>query len=297
MPWKSPVRPNETTQMTGLFNLHTHSHYCDGQGAPEKYVNAALAAGFHTLGFSSHAPVPFKNTFAIPDEETLGEYCREIRELQKKYAGRIKIFLGLEMDYIEGMTAGFDITRHACGLDYIIGSLHLVRNGSDENLWFIDGPRVESFDSGLKAVFGGDIRKAVTAYYDQLNRMISTQKPDVVGHFDKIKMHNKGRYFQEIDAWYCDLVMETLENIRETGSIVEVNTRGIYKKRSSDLYPGAWILSKMLEMDIPITLSADAHHPEEINGHYPETMEILKIIGFKSLKFLTSSGWAEQEIL
>jgi histidinol-phosphatase (PHP family) len=200
------------------------------------------------------------------------------------------------MDYIEGVTGDFRLTREKFRLDYQIGSVHLVRNGSDENLWFIDGSKVESYDRGLKEVFGGDVRKAVTAYYDQLNTMITTQKPDIIGHFDKIKMHNKGRYFQENDSWYRNLVMDTLDNIRRTGSIVEVNTRGIYKKRSDDLYPGTWVLEHMNTFGIPVTLSADAHDPAEIDGYYPETMEILKNTGFKSLMFLTSSGWAEQKM-
>jgi histidinol-phosphatase (PHP family) len=49
-------------------------------------------------------------------------------------------------------------------------------------------------------------------------------------------------------------------------------------------------------MHIPITLSADAHRPEEIDGHYKEAIEILKRIGFQSLTHLTSSGWAAQPI-
>jgi histidinol-phosphatase (PHP family) len=279
-----------------LYNLHTHCHYCDGQGEPEEYVRAAIGAGFHTLGFSSHAPVPFTNTFAIADEESLGKYCLEIRSLQQKYSHRINIFLGLEMDYIEGMTGNFDLTRNTYGLDYVIGSVHLVRNGAEERLWFIDGPRVESFDNGLREVFGGDIRKAVTAYYDQVNRMISTQKPDIVGHFDKIKMHNKGRYFQEDEPWYSDLIMETLENIKTTGAIVEVNTRGIYKKRSDDLYPGIRALEHMNTMNIPIALSADAHKPDEINGYYPEALQILRGIGFRKMMYFSGSGWKEQEL-
>jgi histidinol-phosphatase (PHP family) len=279
-----------------LFNLHTHSHYCDGSGAPEEYVKASMAAGFHTLGFSSHGPVPFPNNFAIQSEEKLQEYCREIRALKEKYAGQIKIWLGLELDYIEGITPDFSGYRESCGLDFVIGSLHLVRNGNDKNLWFIDGAKIETYDRGLNEVFGGDVRKGVTTYYEQLNKMISTQKPDIIGHFDKIKMNNKGRYFKEDEPWYRELIMNTLEIIKMSGCIVEVNTRGIYKKRSDDLYPGTRTLEHMNTMGIPITLSADAHKPEEIDGYYAETIEILRKIGFRGLKFLSASGWIDQSI-
>lgn len=275
------------------FSHHTHSQYCDGKGNPEDFITEALKKGFHTLGFSSHAPVPFKNNFAISDEAELQDYCSAIRKLQKKYAGKISVYLALEIDYIEGICGDFDHFRKECGLDYVIGSVHLVRNGDDERLWFIDGPKVESYDDGLRNIFGGNIRKAVTAYFDQEIDMITTQKPDIVGHFDKIKMHNNDRYFREDEQWYRDLVMDLLDVIENTGVIAEVNTRGIYKKRSRDLYPGQWILKILKDKNIPITLSSDAHKPEEIDGYYAETIKILKEIGYKSLVFFNEGKWQE----
>jgi histidinol-phosphatase (PHP family) len=279
-----------------LFNLHTHSAYCDGAGEPEEYVRAAIGKGFHTLGFSSHAPVPFANNFAIKDEVQLTRYCHEIRDLQKTYRDRISLCLALEIDYIEGISRDFSDFTSACHLDYTIGSVHLVRNGNDERLWFIDGAREETYRDGLQSIFGSDVRKAVTAFYHQQICMLETQKPDIIGHFDKIKMHNKGRYFSEEEAWYRDLVMELIEMIKKQDVIVEVNTRGIYKKRSDDLYPGQWILKILKEKQIPITLSADAHKPEELDGYYPETLEILKKIGFRSLVYFHNEKWTLQTV-
>jgi histidinol-phosphatase (PHP family) len=282
--------------MTGLFNFHTHCHYCDGSDHPEAYVRAALAAGFHSLGFSSHAPVPFRNNFAIKDEAYLLEYCGIIRELQTKYSDKINIYLALEMDYIHGISGDFKKYEKMCGLDYTIGSVHLVRNGSGDNLWFIDGPRVESYDNGLRDVFGNDIRKAVTAFYHQTNEMILSQKPDIIGHIDKVKMHNRDRYFTEDEKWYSDLLMETLDLVEETGAIIEVNTRGIYKKRSDSLYPGVPVLEEMHRRNMPVILSSDAHRPEEIDGYFTEAIRILRETGFKKLSYFDGKAWKEQEI-
>ena len=282
--------------MNRFFNHHTHNRFCDGAGEPEDYILAALDRDFHTLGFSSHAPVPFKNNFAIAGEAQLLDYCSVIRELQKKYAGRINVFLGLELDFISGISEDFREIKDRCGLDYTIGSVHLVRNGNSDGLWFIDGPKVESYDSGLMEIFGGDVRAAVTAYYKQVNEMVVTQKPDIIGHFDKVKMHNKGRYFSEDEPWYRKLVMELLETLEQSGVIIEINTRGIYKKRCMDLYPGVWILKEIKRKGLPVTLSSDAHRPDEINGHYKETLDILKNIGFRDLLYLSPDGWKEQAI-
>jgi histidinol-phosphatase (PHP family) len=275
------------------FNLHTHSSYCDGARDPEEYVVEALSKGFHTLGFSSHAPVPFENNFAIKNEDELSNYCETVRNLKEKYSDRISIYLGLELDYIEGITGNFSELKSKCRLDYTIGSVHLVSNDAKNGLWFIDGPRVESYDEGLKNVFSGDVKLAISKYYEQVKKMVITQKPDILGHFDKIKMHNKDRYFKEDEPWYQDLVMDLLDTIIIAGVIPEVNTRGIYKKRSSDLYPGVWVLKEMKRKNIPITLSADAHLPTEIDGYYAETIEILKETGYKSLLCLYNGTWQE----
>ncbi len=90
--------------------------------------------------------------------------------------------------------------------------------------------------------------------------------------------------------------MDLLETIKQAGSIIEVNTRGIYKKRCDELYPGRWILKEIREKGLPVTLSSDAHRPEEIDGYYAETLEILRDIGFKNLVYYDERGWEEQNI-
>jgi histidinol-phosphatase (PHP family) len=275
------------------FCLHTHSSFCDGKGDPLEYVLSALKKNFHTIGFSSHAPVPFTNNFAIKNDEELRNYCRTIRNLAEEYADRINIYLALEIDYIKGVYSDFQEIKMKNGLDYTIGSVHLVRNENRDDLWFIDGARVETYDEGLQRIFNGNVKQAVTAYYEQVKRMLITQKPDILGHFDKIKMHNNNRYFREDEPWYRDLVMDLLDAISDTGVIPEVNTRGIYKKRSKDLYPGVWILKEMKRRNMPVTLSADAHHPSEIDGYYAETVEILKAIGYRTVVYFKNSDWEE----
>ncbi|MBN3036249.1 MAG: histidinol-phosphatase [Bacteroidales bacterium] len=265
-----------------LFNLHTHSHFCDGKEAPEAYVRKAIDLGFHTIGFSSHAPVPFENSFSLP-EERVGEYASEIRRLQTEYSDKISVCLGLELDFIPGITRNFVYYRHMAGLDYAIGGVHLVKGTAGEGLWFIDGAWAEIYDSGLSEVFNGDIRRGVEAYYQQIMEMVSTQRPDIVAHLDKIKMHNRGRYFSEDEPWYRELVWKTLRCIAGSGCIIEVNTRGIYKKRSPAFYPSPAILEQAYHLGIPVTVSSDAHRPEELDGYLIEAIQVLRDIGFREM--------------
>lgn len=245
-----------------LSNFHTHSLYCDGKAPLRDFVELAVSHGFSALGFSGHAPVPFDNTFAIPQERYL-DYCREVRALQAEYADRIEITLGLEIDYIPGLLEDFTPLVEQGGLDYTIGSVHLIP-GEGEGLWFIDGSKQETYDEGLHRLFGGDIRRGVRAYFHQQNAMLERNRPTIVGHPDKIVMHNRDRYFREDEPWFEALALETLALVHELGLICEVNTRGIYKGRHADYYPSRRLIRQIKQWRIPLLVSTDAHQPDDL---------------------------------
>lgn len=278
--------------MKTRYNYHTHSRFSDGSSEPVEYVEEAIRQGFTSLGFSEHSVLPFENTFALQAGTELA-YVKEIKRLQGLYAGRLNILLALEADYIPGLSADFSALKLNLGLDYIIGSVHLVKNSHNDVLWFIDGPKRETYDNGLNELFGGDIRKGVSAYWQQINRMIQEEEFEIIGHLDKIKMHNQGRWFNEDEQWYLDLVNETIVLIAEKDLIVEVNTRGIYKGRSESLFPGEYILTKLKERNVRITLSSDAHQPQELSMWFEEAMATIKNCGFKLLSTLSEGKWTE----
>ncbi|MBO4537436.1 MAG: histidinol-phosphatase [Erysipelotrichaceae bacterium] len=84
------------------FNYHTHTFRC-GHAAiceDEQYVTAALQAGFTTLGFSDHAPYPDRDKPTDRmDYSRLPDYLDSVNSLKEKYAGRIDLKLGFEMEY------------------------------------------------------------------------------------------------------------------------------------------------------------------------------------------------------
>ncbi len=272
------------------FNHHTHTSFCDGKGSPLDFVKAALSQDFSVLGFSSHAPLPFYNTFTLKEEE-VDFYRQTIRSLSYEFAGQLEVCLGLEIDYIPGMLEDFGCWKKRLNLDYVIGGVHLVRPQSDERLWFIDGPLRETYDAGLNELFGNNIHLAVRTYFEQLNQMIEGQAPDVIAHIDKIKMHNQERFFSTNDPWYLELLFESLELAKQKGCIVEINTRGLYKGRCKDFFPGASVLKIIKELAIPVTISSDAHAPGDLSTKFPEAIEAIKSAGIKELMVFRYGAW------
>lgn len=277
------------------YNFHQHSLFSDGKANPEDYVKQAIVLGFEAMGFSEHSPLPFENGFSLK-QENIESYVQAIDDLKEKYASKIAIYRALEIDYIPGMSEDFEQWKNACKVDYAIGGLHLVKPDSGDELWFTDGPDKTIYDHGVMEFFDNDIQKAVKTYYHQLNSMVETQVFDVVAHVDKIKMHNQNRFFTEDEKWYRELVSETLTLIKEKNLIVEINTRGLYKKRSDKLFPDDETLKQVINMGIPVIISSDAHQPMEINNYFDYAQKRLREMGGRSVMFFNGKGWEERGI-
>lgn len=271
------------------INYHSHTHYCDGNHAPGNYILKAMELGLKAYGFSSHAPVNFKTEWCMKNDK-IQMYLDEIAGLKEKYKSEIEIYLGLEIDYIPGI-AGRMKQLFDRKLDFFIGSIHFVDSFFDGTHWNID-TSAELFESGLKNIFGGDFRKAAERFFDLNQQMIEEDKPDVIGHMDKIKMFNTNeRYFRQRDKWYKDRVEYLLQIIKEKGTIVEVNTRGFYRYNQLDLYPSQWIIEMLAKKDIPIVLNSDSHKPEEIIAGFEYAVEKLKKARVKCLWALIDNRW------
>ena len=278
------------------FNLHTHSIYSDGKSQPREIVEEAVRQGLTTLGFSEHSPLPFDNDFSVKEAD-MPCYVAEIAQLKAEFKGKIDIYCGLEADYLTGVSEPFAVTKEKYHLDYLIGGVHLVgQSANPDEIWFIDGPKWEVYDEGLQKFFDGDIRRAVRRFFEQSNEMIENEPFDIIAHFDKIKMHNRDRYFHEDEPWYRKLVLETLDLIREKGLVMEINTRGIYKKRYNGFYPSPWLMEEACKMHIPAIISADAHHFSEITLEFAAAEEALKKAGYRSVVNFKDGRWVEVAI-
>jgi len=278
------------------FSYHTHSTFCDGKSSVETVCEQAVETGLTAIGFSSHAPVPFNTAWAMPFER-LSDYVKEVERCKHKFADQLEVFLALEADFITtNKSVPFSTWQQLGQLDYIIGSVHLVNNPLKKDaIWFLDGPQ-EEYKQRIDACFDGDVRAGVSQYYRQLQDMILTQKPDVVAHMDKVVMNNKGRFFSERDAWYQQILEETLQVIAKENTIVEVNTRGIYRGKYHTWFPNADIINRCVELNIPLTVSVDAHHANELTAGFDDAIIGLKKAGCKLISVFEAGRWKQKLI-
>ena len=273
-------------------NYHSHSHFCDGTLPIEDHINAAIDRNFLALGISSHSPVFFPSTWSLKYEDT-ERYFIEIDKLKEKYKDHIQVYKSLEVEYIPGRIGPKSKEILDYNLDYVIGSVHFIKNFDNGIPWGIDGP-FELFEKGLKQIYLGDIREVIQDFFQISRQMITEECPEIIGHMDKIKMHGS-RFFNEEEPWYYNEIRETLDLIQGTEAVIEVNTRGIYRGYTDEPYPSWWVLKEIQKRGIPIQLNSDSHHPAELDGGYRSTAKQLLEIGFKTMRVLLDGKWEDVE--
>lgn len=263
-------------------NLHGHTTYCDGKNKAEDYILAAIEKNFVSVGLSGHSYTAFDTDPCMSIQGT-EEYLKELKILKEKYKDRMQFYIGIEADFYTGYDKSTD---KEMGLDFRIGSVHYIKDKVKDEYYCVDNtPEILAY--GIKNYDNGNEKSFIEAYYDNIIEMVHTQKPDILGHLDLVRKFNKnGKYFDENADWYNRKIDYVLDKIAETDTIIEINTGGMSRGWTETPYPSIPILKKILDRNIPITISSDVHAVENIDFYFKESIDMIKDIGFVKVKIL-----------
>lgn len=276
-----------------LTNYHSHSLFCDGRAGMEDFVRFAISEGFTSYGFSSHAPLPF-HTFWTMEWDCMDDYLSEYHRLKTKYDGRIELYVGLEIDYLNEASNPSIVRFRELPLDYRIGSVHLLYDDKGEVV-DVDVPAA-AFKQIVDERFGGDLERVVRLYYKRSMRMLELGGFDIVGHADKIH-YNATCYRPGLpdEAWYDELVRGYFREIAHRGYQVEINTKAYHDLGT--FYPGERYFSFLHDLGIRVQVNSDSHYPERINYGRAEALASLKRAGYKAVMELHAGEWRETPIV
>ncbi len=261
-----------------LSNLHTHTLLCDGNDTPEQMVQQAIEMGFDSLGFSGHAPTPFRMDYCI---QNVDEYISIIKALKEKYKKDIQIYVGIEED-------AFALTDRS-KFEYMIGSYHFVKD-NDKYLPIDITP--EEFEECVKAC--GSPSNFAETYYKGFCDYIHSRKPDIIGHFDLITKYDEKYtdYFLS-DKAYFDIAKKYVNIAAKADCIFEVNTGAMAREYRTCFYPHEQLLYELKKADAKITLNSDCHNKFKLDFSFAETKKLLKDIGFKHIYVLYNNEFTK----
>jgi histidinol-phosphatase (PHP family) len=108
------------------------------------------------------------------------------------------------------------------------------------------------------------LERVFEMYFDSQFDMLEQIRPEVVGHFDLIRIWRPESQFSEK---VFVKIKRNIKKIVEYGGLVELNSRA-FKKGLNGAYPLPDVLKLMVEMDTKFTLSDDSHGPDDVGMHY-----------------------------
>ena len=237
-------------------------------GNAERYRAAAEEHGIQELGVAEHVyrfhaalevwEHPFWREWATDD---LDDYCGFVRE-------ETDLKLGIEADFVPGREDRIANLLEGRDWDYVVGSVHFLRDRSldteDYSIWGSG----ESADRIWRRYFETIAESALSGLFD------------IVAHPDLVKVWGGRAPRPDKDLRY--FYEPAVEAFAEAGVAVEVSTAGL-RKPVAELYPARPYLEMILDAGCPVALSSDSHVPDQLGYRYEEALELLEELGVKEL--------------
>ena len=177
-----------------------------------------------------------------------------------------EILAGIELDNdpVTGKTGLHWVETHWDRLDFVLGSVHYFSGAS------------RMFDGADQAeqLHGLGFERAYEEYRRQLEALIERGHIDCLSHLDLVKIHGLAPVSYDPAAFFQPI----LERIAAAGFAMEINTAG-WRKQVAEQYPAEPILRTALALQIPITISSDAHSYAQVGEDYERLEPFMERVG------------------
>jgi histidinol-phosphatase (PHP family) len=257
---------------------HVHSRFCPHgtKDSFESYIEKALSIGVKEISFTEHAPLPEGFIDPVPqsdsamDKEHLEAYLAEIDALKRKYAGKITIHAGLEVDFIEGYESETAQFLNLAGpfLDDAVLSVHFLKDASGYDC--VDyspehfGKMKERYGS-VEAIYENYYRTLLKSIYSDLG----PYKPRRIGH---ITLVHKFQLKYPVERAFSNELDAVLKAVKENGYELDYNGAGTAKPLCRQTYPPRDIAEKAAALGIPLIYGSDAHQAKELGQGFDRTI-------------------------
>ena len=248
-------------------NYHTHTYLCHhAEKLGSDYIKKAVSLGYEEIGISDHGPLDGLSWIRMTKEEYKDIYLPDIEEAIKKYGDKIKIYKGLEIEYVREQKNYYkELLKE---LDYLVLGQHFImKNGK------------------LHDVYHSLNKEEVLIYGDTVVEAVNTGYFRILAHPDIFML--KYMIWDEIAEKVSRLMIEACI---ENDVYIEINVNGARQKsiinqdnEKTWIYPRIEFL-RLLQgyPDALIVLNDDCHYLDHL---YDETtIEVHNLVKEMGLK-------------
>ncbi|GBU10756.1 putative histidinol-phosphatase [Erysipelotrichaceae bacterium] len=244
------------------YHLHTKASF-DCNSSAEKMIEGAIAKGLEAICITDH----YDFNYPCGDDFTLDipSYVKLIKTMQKKYAGKITIFCGIEI----GMDLMYEKEIKALLMsykfDYIIGSVHVI-SGTEFYYadFFLNKTKFEANLQYFEAVL------SCLQHFPEVNTL---------GHIDYISRYGENEKGQICYQDYAEILDAILRELITSNRNLEINTSGL-RQGVGVCFPDADILQRYAELGgKKVVCGSDAHYPCDVGANFLEAGKLVTDYG------------------
>ncbi|QGG47833.1 histidinol-phosphatase HisJ family protein [Heliorestis convoluta] len=236
------------------YHVHAMGHATSRHTVEEisAYLETAQKRGVAQIGFADH-------------DRYLDDYNVEaIAEAAKRFP-QLQVRLGVEIDYIRNANEKLNAMVYRYPFDFVIGSVHKIHS------WDFD-------HSGYTKQYGlWEEDRLYKEYFARIAEVARSGLFSFIGHLDLIKI-----FKYRCKSPVLELAEEALQAIKKSGLPCEINTNGL-NKPIQEFYPSRELLERCFELNIPITLSSDAHFSHEVGRDLEKARELAWSVGYRQV--------------
>ncbi len=259
-----------------LTDYHVHLRPDERAATPEAffteerirlYLDAAEAAGIAELGISEHI-YRFRQALTVWDHPFWREWAEDDLDDYCAFLGASPVRCGIEADFVPGREAELEALLDPRSFDYVIGSVHFLGERS------IDTEEFSIWEDGTEP------DEVWRRYFETLAEAARSGLYDIIAHPDLVKVWGRAGHLPSVDPRH--FYEPAVEAIAGAGLAVEVSTAGL-RKQVKEIYPAPDFLELCVAARIPISLSSDAHQPDQVGYRYDLAIEQLGRAGVEEI--------------
>lgn len=264
------------------FSYHTHTDFSDGHNTPEEMLQQAADLGWEEIGISDHLIVHknIRQSFSWPRwertdkieifhadfSEAADGFCRHadhLRKLARRY--NLKVRVGAEVDFFDydGWAEEFAAFRHRVGLDYCISGNHFLPLNNGKQI-------LDAKDSAM--LDQNALQAALRLHFATVTAAACSGMFAFIAHLD---------YLRKIPQWaeqaFAAEKTAVTAALAKSAVGTELSSKGIRKQ--GYFYPEENWLKQIIEADIPLVISDDAHRIEELGFEFDKAEALLQQLG------------------
>lgn len=248
-----------------ISDSHVHSDCSRDANDPTMMMcESAARQGLYSITMTDHCECNVYRTENY--DRSIRQSYFEARKAGAVFHSRLNVLAGVELGQPMQDTAAADDILGACDFDFVLASVHSVKND------------VDFYDMDYKHA---DVNDALQRYFLEILEMIEWGKFDSLAHLTYPWRYIVGEHHIKIDnGQYKEIIDSVLKALIEKHKALEVNTSGLRQKLGETM-PDLPVLTRYRELGGKlVTVGSDAHRWADVGSGVERGLSLLLDAGF-----------------